>query len=145
MLYGMIKTDLKIISTNSGSVYRGLKITDKGFKKFGEVYFSSVKKDVIRAWKLHKEMTLNLFVPVGAVQFCFLDVRERSNTFNKAFKIVLSQNPYCRLTVPSGIWFGFQGVSDGLNLICNIADLPHDPNEMLRKEINEIEMDWSLE
>ena len=144
MLSGMIKTDLNIISTDSGSVYHGLKITDKGFKKFGEVYFSSVKKDVIRAWKLHKEMTLNLFVPVGAVQFCFLDVREQSNTFNKGFKLILSQNPYFRLTVPSGIWFGFQGVSEGLNLICNIADLPHDPNEILRKEINEIEMDWSI-
>ena len=145
MLSGMIKTDLNIIEANSGSVYHALKNTDKGFKEFGEVYFSSVKKNRIKAWKLHKVMTLNLIVPVGKVQFCFFDVREKFNTFNEKFKIVLSQKPYFRLTVPPGIWYGFQGVSDGLNLICNVADLPHDPNKMLRKEINEIEMDWSLE
>ncbi len=140
----MIKTDLNIIEADSGSVYHGLKNTDNGFKDFGEVYFSSVKKDIIKAWKLHKIMTLNLIVPVGAVLFCFIDVRENSNTFNEKFKIILSQKPYCRLTVPPGIWFGFKGVSDGLNLICNVADIPHDPKEVLRKEINEIEVDWSI-
>ena len=144
MLSGMIKTDLDIIEQDSGSVYHVLKNTDKGFKQFGEIYFSSVKKDIKKAWKLHKEMTLNLTVPVGKIQFCFFDVREQSDTFNEKFKIVLSQNPYIRLTVPPGIWFGFQGVSEGLNLICNVADLPHNPNEMLRKVINDIEMDWSL-
>ena len=141
----MIKTDLNIIEADSGSVYHGLKNTDNGFKDFGEVYFSSVKNDLIKAWKLHKEMTLNLIVPIGAVQFFFLDVREKSNTFNQTYKVILSQNPYFRLTVPPVIWFGFKGISDGLNLICNIADIPHDPDEVLRKELNEIEMDWSLE
>ena len=140
----MIKTDLNIIEADSGSVYHGLKNTDNGFKDFGEVYFSSVKNDLIKAWKLHKEMTLNLIVPIGAVQFFFFDVREKSNTFNQTYKVILSQNPYFRLTVPPGIWFGFKGISDGLNLICNIADIPHDPDEVLRKELNEIEMDWSL-
>jgi len=145
MLSGMIKTDLNIIEADSGSVYHALKNTDKGFKQFGEIYFSSVKKDIIKAWKLHKEMTLNLIVPVGKIQFCFFDVREQSDTFNETFKIVLSQKPYFRLTVPPGIWYGFQSVSDGLNLICNVANIIHDPFEILRKEINEIEMDWSLE
>ena len=145
MLSGMIKTDLNIIEADSGSVYHALKNTDKGFKQFGEIYFSSVKKDIIKAWKLHQEMTLNLMVPVGKIQFCFFDVREQSDTFNEKFKIVLSQKPYFRLTVPPGIWFGFKGLSDGLNLICNVADIPHDPKEVLRKEIDEIEMDWSLE
>ena len=99
MLSGMIKTDLNINEADSGSVYHALKNTDKGFKQFGEIYFSSVKKDIIKAWKLHKEMTLNLIVPVGKIQFCFFDVREQSDTFNETFKIVLSQKPYFRLSI----------------------------------------------
>tara|TARA_B100001778_G_C18486881_1_gene583111 strand:+ start:209 stop:646 length:438 start_codon:yes stop_codon:yes gene_type:complete len=145
MLSGMIKTNLNIIEAEAGSVYHGIKNTDSSFKKFGEVYFSSVKKDKIKAWKLHQEMTLNLFVPVGSVLFYFIDDRENSATFNQRFKIILSQNPYFRLTVPPNLWFGFRGVSSGLNLICNVSDLPHDPNEILRKELNEIRIDWSLE
>ena len=142
MLSGMMETDLKIIETDLGSVYHGLKNTDNGFEEFGEVYFSSVKKDKTKAWKLHKEMTLNLFVPIGSVQFCFVDDRKKSKTYNERFGIILSQNPYLRLTVPPGLWFGFRGISEGINFICNVADIPHDPNEVLRKELNEIE--WSL-
>ncbi len=138
----MIKTDLNIIEADSGSVYHGVKNTDNGFTNFGEVYFSSVKKDKTKAWKLHKEMTLNLFVPIGSVQFCFVDGREKSKTYNENYGIILSQNPYLRLTVPPGLWFGFRGISEGLNFICNVADIPHDPDEVLRKELNEIE--WSL-
>jgi len=142
MLVGMIKTDLNIIEADSGSVYHGVKNTDTGFTEFGEVYFSTVKINKTKAWKLHKEMTLNLFVPIGSVQFCFVDGREKSKTYNKKFGIILSQNPYIRLTVPPGLWFGFRGISEGLNFICNVADIPHDPDEVLRKELNEIE--WSL-
>ena len=142
MLVGMIKTDLNIIEAEAGSIYHGVKNTDTGFMEFGEVYFSSVKKDKTKAWKLHKEMTLNLFVPIGSVQFCFVDGREKFKTYNEKFGIILSQNPYFRLTVPPGLWFGFRGISEGLNFICNVADIPHDPDEVLRKELNEIE--WSL-
>jgi dTDP-4-dehydrorhamnose 3,5-epimerase len=48
------------------------------------------------------------------------------------------------LTVPPGIWFGFKGISDDLNLICNVANMSHDPNEVMRKDIDEIKMDWSI-
>ena len=139
----MIKTNLKIISANTGSVFHAIKKSDPGFKAFGEVYFSSVKIDSIKAWKLHKEMTLNLVVPIGSVLFCFLDQREKSATFNKKFKIVMSQDPYFRLTIPPQIWFGFKGIGEGLNLICNMADIIHDPTEVLRKDVDEIKMEWS--
>ena len=39
MLSGMIKTDLKIIEADAGSVYHVLKNTDIGFKGFGECIF----------------------------------------------------------------------------------------------------------
>ena len=48
------------------------------------------------------------------------------NQFNE---IVLSKNNYKRLTIPPGIWMGFQGLGKGLNFILNIADIAHDPNE----------------
>lgn len=143
MLHGMEKTRLKIIGSELGTVMHGLKNNDIGFRGFGEVYFSTIRHGVIKAWKLHKRMTLNLIVPVGEVLFCFLDLRKGSMTFNKQFKIVLSQDSYFRLTVPPGIWFGFKGFSEGLNLVANIADIPHDPNEVERKDLKEIETDWS--
>ena len=84
-------------------------------------------------------------VSAGSVLFCFMDDKEKSSTLNETHKIILSQEPYFRLTVPPGIWFGFKGISDGLNLICNIANIQHDPNEVIRKDIENINIDWSIE
>ena len=144
MLQDMIKTNLNIIKMDSGDLFHAMKKTDPGFKQFSEVYFSTVIKNNVKAWKLHQNMTLNLIVPVGSVMFNFIDARKVSKTFNKVHKVILSQEPYFRLTVPPGIWLGFKGLSDGLNLVCNVADMIHDPDEILRKEISEIDIDWSI-
>ena len=73
MLKGMIKTNLSIIKSDSGSVMHVLKKMDTGYKKFGELYFSTVLRNKIKAWKLHQTMTLNLVVPSGRVLFYFID------------------------------------------------------------------------
>lgn len=135
---------LKFFSDSSGSVMHVMKSTDENFDEFGEVYFSTVLKGCIKAWKLHKKMVLNLVVPSGSVLFNFIDLREDSKTFNKKCKIILSQAPYQRLTVPPNIWFGFKGLSKDLNLICNVANITHNPNEVLRKNIDEIDCDWRV-
>ena len=48
------------------------------------------------------------------------------------------------LTVPPLVWIGFQGLEQGMNLLLNIASIPHDPNEVDRKLFNAIDYDWSL-
>lgn len=144
MTHAILKTNLKIINAEEGSIFHFIKKSDNGFKNFGEVYFSTVKKDCIKAWKLHKKMTLNLVVPVGRVLFHFIDGRKDSEEFNRLHSIILSQNPYFRLTVPPMFWFGFKGLSDGLNLISNQADLEHDPYEVERKPINGFDADWMI-
>ena len=145
MLEGMKKNNLNIIDSDSGSVMHGLKKSDEGFNKFGEVYFSSIKENSIRGWKLHNKMTLNLMVPIGRVLFCFFDDRDNSFTKNEFYKILLSRDPYIRLTVPPRIWFGFKGIGKSDNIICNVSDIIHDPNEIIRKDLNKINIDWSNE
>ena len=41
-----------------------------------------------------------------------------------------------------GIWFGFRGISFDLNLVMNIADIVHDPNEVERLDLDAIEFNW---
>ena len=50
---------------------------------------------------------------------------------------------YVRLTVPPGIWFGFKGKAAGKSLLLNIADIVHEPNEVLSKPKSEILYDWT--
>ena len=131
-------TSLKRIQLSGGDVLHGMKASEEGYSGFGEAYFSEIKFGEIKAWKKHTEMTMNLVVPLGEVKFVFAD---QTGSFRE--EIIGSRN-YYRLTVPPGIWFGFQGLSNELSFVCNVADIMHDPDEVLRKEINEIDIDWSI-
>ena len=67
---------LKNIKLQNGNVMHALKKSDKGFIKFGEIYFSWIKKNKIKAWKYHLKMNINFIVPVGEVQFVFHDEKK---------------------------------------------------------------------
>ena len=141
MIKDVVITKLDIIDTLGGDVMHAMKESSVGYAGFGEVYFSQVDKGVIKAWKRHKKMTLNLVVPVGEIRFVLFDDREISNA--QFQEVVISKGDYCRLTVPPMIWMGFQGLLDGGSMLLNIANIEHDPNEVDRKEIDKINYDWS--
>ena len=132
----IILTPLKRIPMLDGDVLHGMKRNDPGFVDFGEAYFSTIYKGAVKAWKRHLRMTLNLIVPVGSVQFVFIDeslaIREE----------VVGQERYIRLTIPPGIWFGFKGLSAPYSLLMNLADIPHDPSEIERKSFKDFMFDW---
>ena len=133
-------TPLRCIATPSGDVMHVLKRTDSGYANFGEAYFSWVKPGAIKAWKLHRRMTMNLVVPVGAVRFIF-HLPGAGNGFR--VEDIGTAN-YARLTVPPGIWFGFQGRDAAPSLVFNLADIVHDPDEVARKGQAEIFYDWQI-
>ena len=137
----ILVTPLKRIPTVGGDVLHALKKTDAGFDGFGEIYFSWVEQGAIKAWKYHKRMTLNLVVPMGEVSFVFHLTNQKNNFRTEN----IGEERYVRLTVPPGIWFGFQGLTSGYSLLMNVIDMEHDPDEVLRKEILEFEYDWSVE
>ena len=135
-------TPLSIINTPGGDVLHAMKNIDLGFKGFGEAYFSEIQFNKIKAWKRHKNMTLNLIVPIGKVRFVLFDNRE--NGREKFTDVVLSREVYSRLTVPPMIWMGFQGLTEDSSIVLNIADIPHNPDEIDRKFFDEIKFDWSI-
>ena len=132
-LDNIIVTCNNIISVDGGKVMHGMKSTDNGFKGFGELYFSWIKKNHIKAWKKHKIMTLNLVVPYGKVEFLFYD--EVLNNFKK---IIIGSENYKRITVPPEIWFGFKGHYEESSLVVNCANILHDPSEVEKMSIKDM-------
>ncbi len=132
----ILVTSLKRIPVAGGDVLHAMKRSDPGFVDFGEAYFSMVEKGAVKAWKRHLRMTLNLVVPQGRVRFVFLDAAGRFRA------IEIGDDHYVRLTVPPGLWFGFQGRATRASLLLNLADMVHDPAEIERKGPDEIRYDW---
>ncbi|HEY4156276.1 MAG TPA: dTDP-4-dehydrorhamnose 3,5-epimerase family protein [Puia sp.] len=125
----VVLTPLRIIPGDSGEVLHALKQNEISFQGFGEAYFSTVRKHAVKGWKKHRRMLLNLVVPSGVIRFVLYDDRPESKSFQTIQEVVLSKENYQRLTVPPGVWMAFQGMSDELNILLNIASIPHDPAE----------------
>jgi dTDP-4-dehydrorhamnose 3,5-epimerase len=140
---GLIKTDLNIIRNADGDIYHGLKEVDPGFVGFGEAYFSTIKHCSIKAWKKHLDMTMNFIVPVGRIGIAIYDDRVDSRTNGVFNSYILSPKAYFRLTIPPLLWVGFKGLSDSDSFLLNIANITHNPNEVVHKTIDEIKFNWS--
>jgi len=137
-LGNILITPLARIATAGGDVLHAMKQNDAGYSGFGEAYFSWVSTGAIKAWKRHTRMTMNVVVPVGKVRFVF-----RLDSGDEFRVEEIGVDRYVRLTVPPGIWFGFKGLSEPQSLVLNIASIPHDPYEVDRLALSEIEYDWS--
>lgn len=139
---GVQVTPLKQIGVAGGDVYHAMKKSDAGYEAFGEAYFSFVEPQAVKAWKQHTKMTLNLVVPIGAVQIVIVDQREGSSTCGQFQEVILSPENYARITIPPMLWFGFQGVSEKTSLILNIANIEHCPDEAQNIDRDSIQFDW---
>ena len=142
LIDGVLLTHLKKIDHPLGDVLHGMKKTDSGFGGFEEVYFSTIKSGIIKPWKKHLKMTLNLIVPVGKIRFVLYDNRKKSSTNGSFMDVLLSIDNYYRLTIPPEIWVAFKGEGKTMNLLLNIANLEHDTNEIERIELNKIKFNW---
>ncbi|MEV3832239.1 dTDP-4-dehydrorhamnose 3,5-epimerase family protein [Aeromonas allosaccharophila] len=142
MLDGLLITPLKKISHPKGNIFHAMKSSETGYAGFGEAYFSEVCFGEVKGWKKHKKMVLNLVVPVGKIKFVAYDDRPQSRTSGQFYQTELSEDNYCRLTVPQGVWLAFQGTGELRNLLLNLASIPHDPNESEVKSLNDIEFEW---
>jgi len=142
---GVILSELGVFALDEGDVLHGIKNSDVGFSGFGEAYFSFVKWNKIKAWKRHNSMTLNLVVPVGCILFVIIDDRNTSESCGIYQKILLSRDNYYRLTIPPKVWLGFKGCANESSLLLNIADIPHEPSESDRKDVDEFAINWDIE
>ena len=140
-LADILVTPLQRIETAGGDVLHGIKKSDSGYNGFGEAYFSWVSAGTIKAWKRHSKMTMNVVVPVGQVRFVF---RCANADGIEEFRVEeIGVDRFLRITVPPGIWFGFQGLLTPQSLLLNIANIPHDPNEVERLALTDINYDWN--
>ena len=132
---GVTLTPLKQITHPKGDIFHAMKASDDGFSGFGEAYFSTVNQGEVKGWKKHTEMTLNLVVVIGEIEFVVYDD-------NRFYGVKLSKNNYQRLTVEPGLWLAFKGVS-AENMLLNLASIEHNTNESENVDMYGFDYNWN--
>lgn len=147
---GALLQPLKVISTEGGPVLHMLRsgspLLPDFSKGFGEIYFSEVLPGHVKAWKRHTLQTQHFAVPSGQLKIVLFDDRPGSTTRGIVRELVLGRpDNYGLLRIPVNVWYGFAAMGDAPALICNCADIPHDPTEGLKLSVNDpsIPYKWS--
>ena len=68
---------------------------------------------------------------------------EKSNSFGKYSEFILTPNDFFLITIPPFIWNGFIGIDKDESIVANCISLPHDENEMVRKNYNDKYFNYS--
>jgi len=142
---GVVISPLKQISDERGKVMHMLRRDDPDFEQFGEIYFSMVYPQAIKAWRLHTTATLNYAVVTGTIRLVLYDQRPQSSTYGIVQVIVTGEKNYVRIKIPPGIVYGFKGLGTVPAIVANCATLPHDPLEGRRFDpfSEEIPYNWN--
>jgi len=146
MIEGVKVIPLKVIPDERGKIMHMLKSTDPHFIEFGEIYFSCGYPGVVKAWHIHKEMTLNNCVIVGMVKLVLYDDRPDSSTRGELMELFIGEDNYVLVQIPPGVANGYKAYGDKMVILANCATEPHDPDEIVRIDPfgNDIPYDWSL-
>ncbi len=146
MIDGIIVTHLRQIHDERGKVMHMLRNDASVYEKFGEVYFSTVNPGAIKAWHIHKIMTLNYAVPFGEIKLVLHDDRPDSPTIGETQELFLGPENYALVTIPPLVWNGFKGLGPDTSVVANCATIPHDPLEIERRDPFDpsIGYDWSI-
>ena len=146
MINGVIISKRNQIIDERGKIMHMLRCDDPIYDKFGEIYFSCTFPGAIKAWHMHKKMTLNYAVISGKIKLVLYDDRKESKTYKNIQEIFLSIENYAVITVPPLIWNGFKAVGNEPSIVANCSDIPHNPDEIIRKPFDskEIPYTWEL-
>jgi dTDP-4-dehydrorhamnose 3,5-epimerase len=145
VIEGVSVVPLRRIPDERGTVHHMLKRTDPHFVEFGEIYFTTIYRGVVKGWHRHREMTLNYACIGGRIKLVLFDDREGSATRGELMEVFLGPDDYSLVIIPPGVWNGFKGMED-TSIVANCCTHPHDPSRSDRLDpfVNDIPYDWEV-
>lgn len=123
------------ISVPGGDVHHYIRSDSPDFYGFGECYFSEIESGVIKGWKMHQIMFMNLKCVRGHIRFNFYPKDAKPGMSPEVVELTDMKNEV--LTVPPGSWFAFKGISIERSMLCNVSSIIHSESEVSRMPLDQ--------
>jgi dTDP-4-dehydrorhamnose 3,5-epimerase len=146
MIEGVVIKRLQVHPDQRGRLMEILRCDDEVFRKFGQVYMTTVYPGVVKAWHYHKVQEDNFAVLAGMVQVALHDPREDSPTKGEVNVVHAGIHNPVLVHVPPFVYHGFKNVGTEEAIVVNCPTEPYhreqpdeyrvDPHE------NDIPHDW---
>ena len=122
---------LKTYKNIKGDVLKYVNKKNKYLKKFGEIYFTEIKKNKTKGWNFHKKNQCLITVPFGKVKFTFakkIDLKKKVITIGK--------KNHSMIIVPPGNWFKFESL-EKISLVVSTLNNIHSDKETLKLPVKQ--------
>ncbi len=124
LIEGVQVKPLKVIPDDRGRLMEILREDDPIFERFGQVYVTTAKPGVVKAWHYHKLQADHWVCLAGRARVGLYDAREDSPTRGQVNEFLMSPEEPFLVKIPVGVWHGFKGLApDRESMIMNVPTL----------------------
>jgi len=146
MIDGVKIKELKVIPDDRGRLMEILRSDDEIFEKFGQVYMTTVKPGVVKAWHYHKIQRDNFCCVKGKIRVGLYDARKSSPSFGKTMDIMLSPEEPKVVSIPKEVYHGFKGITNEESIVINTPTELYNRSKPDEHRVdaykNDIPFDW---
>jgi dTDP-4-dehydrorhamnose 3,5-epimerase len=146
VIKGVKVKELKVIPDERGRLMEMLRCDDAVFERFGQVYMTTARPGIVKAWHYHKKQDDNFVCVHGRIRLGLYDARKSSPTYRKVDEFFLSPNEAMLVRIPKGVYHGFKCVSDCEAIVINTPTRPYDRGKPDEYRVdaydNDIPYDW---
>jgi len=128
-----------------GKLLEGLRSDDPLFNNdFGQVYVTTIKPQITKAWHMHQNQTDRMLLLRGTVRFGCVKAQVDIPTKVVLDLVMSDLDPYL-IKIPKTIYHGFKNIGDTEAYILNIPDNTYDcttPDEQRESPDKFVSFDW---
>lgn len=146
MIEGVKVKRLKVISDERGRLMEILRGDEEIFKSFGQVYMTTARPGVAKAWHYHKLQTDNFTCVFGKIKLALYDARKNSPSFKQTQEFIIDLENPLLVQIPPNVYHGFKCISEKEAIVINTPTLAYNhknPDEYrIDAYKNDIAYDW---
>ena len=125
LIQGVQTKALRVMPDERGRVFEMLRRDEPLFKKFGQVYCTTVNAGVVKGWHYHKKQCDHFVCVSGMIKLVLYDDRADSPTKGTINEFFIGIHNPLLVQVPPYVWHGFKGLSVHEAVVINIPTEPY--------------------
>ena len=125
LIKGIETKILRVIPDARGRLFEMLRRDDAIFRKFGQVYCTTVNHGVVKGWHYHKKQLDNFVCVAGMIKLVAYDDRPASPTRGFVNEFFIGTHQPLLVQIPPGVLHGFKGLSAPEAIVINISTEPY--------------------
>ena len=149
LIAGVILKPLKCIPDERGHLMELVRKDDEVFEKFGQVYVTTTRPGIVKAWHLHRLQDDNAACVQGMIRLALFDPRPESPTKDQLNEFFIGIHNPMLVHIPKGVYHGWKGISEEeaivVNLVTEAYNYAEPDEERLPWNTQHIPFDWEVQ